>query len=154
MEEYERLHAQCLGVSLPAPTSSHYMSWHMRYQGATYSWTYWPSMLKLTARTFQGNKKTCQRHKGPEGWVQLTKVTYWVVSQLQTQILIKFIFRISTKHQLLSKTSASPINLKFKILTKHSFRISTKMKTHNLNQASAERYWPNFSFKISPEFQA
>jgi len=26
VEEYERLHAQCLGVSLPATTSSHYMS--------------------------------------------------------------------------------------------------------------------------------
>jgi len=26
VEEYERVHAQCLGVSLAAPTSSHYMS--------------------------------------------------------------------------------------------------------------------------------
>ena len=26
VEEYERVHAQCLGVTLAAPTSSHYMS--------------------------------------------------------------------------------------------------------------------------------
>ena len=33
--------------------------------------------------------KHCQRHNGPEGWVHLSKVTYWVISQVQTQILIK-----------------------------------------------------------------
>ena len=27
----------------------------------------------------------------------------------------------------------------------------TKIKLHNLNQASAAIYWPNFSFKIVPE---
>ena len=44
-------------------------------------------------------------------------------------------------------------NLNFKTLTKPSFRIWTKTKHHNLNQASAEKYWPNFSFKIVPELQ-
>ena len=66
--------------------------------------------------------KHCQRHNGPEGWVHLTKVTYW------GHITSSNIFRISTKHQLLSQTSASPINLTFKILTKPSFRILTKMQ--------------------------
>ena len=47
----------------------------------------------------------------------LSKQLLKVKSQVQTQILIKFIFRISTKHQLLSQTSASPINLKLKIST-------------------------------------
>ena len=35
--------------------------------------------------------KHCQRHNGPEGWVHPTKVTWWVISQVQTQILIKFL---------------------------------------------------------------
>ena len=61
------------------------------------------------------------------------------MSQVQTQILIKFIFRISTKHQLLSQTSASPIKLKFKILTKPNFRISTKIQIHNLYKTSAKK---------------
>ena len=33
--------------------------------------------------------KHCQRHNGPEGWVHFSKVTYLVISQVQTQILIK-----------------------------------------------------------------
>ena len=33
--------------------------------------------------------KHCQRHNGPEDWVHLSKVAYWVISQVQTQILIK-----------------------------------------------------------------
>ena len=75
------------------------------------------------------------------------------MSQVQTQILIKFIFRVLTKHQLLSKTSASPINLKFKILTKPSFRISSKIQLHNLYKTSAAKCWTNSSFKISPKLQ-
>ena len=39
------------------------------------------------------------------------------------------------------------------MLTKPSFRISTKIKLHNLNQASAAKYWPNSSLKILAEFQ-
>ena len=31
--------------------------------------------------------------------------------------------------------------------------MSTRIKLHNLNQASATKYWPDFSFKISPELQ-
>ena len=42
-------------------------------------WEGWPNYCKH-----------CQRHNGPEGWVHI---------KVQTQILIKFIFRISTKHQ-------------------------------------------------------
>ena len=64
-----------------------------------------------------------------------------------------FIFTISTKQQLqlFNKISAIQLNLDFKILTKCTFRISTKKKLHNLNQASSAKYWPKFSFKISPE---
>ena len=29
----------------------------------------------------------------------------------------------------------------------------TKIKLRNLNQTSAAKYWPNFSFKISPDSQ-
>ena len=70
------------------------------------------------------------------------------MSQVQTQILIKFIFRVLTKHQLLSKTSTNPINLKFKILTKPSFRVSSKIQLHNLYKTSAAKCWTNSSFKI------
>ena len=53
--------------------------------------------------------------------------TRWLSSSCQSNFLrsyhkfkhkpwSNFIFRISTKHQLLNQTSASPINLKFKIL--------------------------------------
>ena len=38
-------------------------------------------------------------------------------------------------------------------MTKPSFRILTKIKLRNLNQTSAAKYWPNFSFKTSTELQ-
>ena len=49
-----------------------------------------------------------------------------------------FIFRISTKHQLLNQASAFPINLKFKILTKLSFENLTKIQLHNLQNISGK----------------
>ena len=62
----------------------------------------------------------------------------------------KFIFKISTKHQLqnFNQTSASRLNLKFKILS----RISTKIKLHNLYKTSATKYRPNSSFKFCLNF--
>ena len=92
--------------------------------------------------------KHCQRHNGPEGWVHLE-----VISQVQTEILIKFIFRILTKYQLLSQTSASPKKFKFKILTKPSFRISAKIQLHNLYKTSAAKCWTNSIFEILPKLQ-
>ena len=67
----------------------------------------------------------------------------------------KFIFSISTKRQLqnLNQTSTFQLNLNFKILTKPSFRISTNVKLYDLNQGSAAKYWPIFSFKTSPALQ-
>ena len=65
---------------------------------------------------------------------------------------IKIKIRISTKHQLLRKTSASPINLKSKILTKPSFRISTKIQLHHLYKTSAAKCWTSFSFKVLLNF--
>ena len=66
-----------------------------------------------------------------------------------------FIFRILNKHQLqnLNQSSAFRLNSNIKILNELSFTISTKIKFHNLNQASAAKYWPIFSCKISPELQ-
>ena len=52
----------------------------------------------------------------------------------------------------LNKTSASPLNLKFKILTQPSFRISTKIQLHNLNKTSATKCWTSSSFKILLNF--
>ena len=58
-----------------------------------------------------------------------------------------FIFRILNKHQLqnLNQSSAFRLNSNIKILNKPSFTISTKIKFHNLNQASAAKYWPILS---------
>ena len=76
-----------------------------------------------------GKMKHCQRHNGPEGWVHLSKETYWVISQVQTQILIKLHLQ-NQKYLLqnLNQTSPSRLNLKFKILTKPSFSISIKIQ--------------------------
>ena len=38
-------------------------------------------------------------------------------------------------------------------MTKPSILIVTKIQLLNLNEISAAKYWPNFSFKISPELQ-
>ena len=53
--------------------------------------------------------------------------------KMNTQILIKFIWGISTKHQIqnLNQTSASRLILKFKI--------STKIQLHNLYKTSATK---------------
>ena len=99
--------------------------------------------------------KHCQRHNGPEGWVQLTKLTWWVIQHVQTQILIKF--HLQNLDQALTSKSQQNISIstksKVKILSKPSFKILTKIQLRNLNQTSAAKYWPNFSFKISPKLQ-
>jgi len=95
--------------------------------------------------------KHYQRHNGPEDWVLLTKVTsLGHIASSKNKYWSNFVFRISTKHQLknLNQTSASGLN--FKILTKPSFRFNLNL---NLNQPSAAKYWPSFSFEISPELQ-
>ena len=77
----------------------------------------------------------------------------WV--KFTSQILIKLQFR--NLDQALTLKSQPKISistkLKLEILTKPSFIILTKIQLRNLNQTSAAKYWPNFSFKISPEFQ-
>ena len=85
------------------------------------------------------NKNIAKGTTDPRIEFILSKLLFEVISQAQTQILIKFMFRISSKHQLLSQTSASPINLKFKILTKPSFRILSKIPLHNLYKTSAAK---------------
>ena len=102
--------------------------------------------------------KTCQRHKGREGWVQLTKVICVSHITSSKQILIKYYHQnldqaSTSKYQPNISNSASWLNLKFKILTKPSFRISTKIQLHNPYKTPAVRYWPNSSFKTLPELQ-
>ena len=63
----------------------------------------------------------CQRHRGSEGWVLLTKVTS----------LGHFTSSYTSLDQISSSESRPSIN--FKISTKPSFRISTKIQLHNLN---------------------
>ena len=76
---------------------------------------------------------TSQRHNGPKGWVLLTKVT-------------SLGYITSSYTNLLDQASTSKSQPNISILTRPSFRISTKIRLHNLNQASAAKYWPNFSF--------
>ena len=104
--------------------------------------------------------KTCQRHKGREGWVQLTKVTCVGHITSSKQILIKYYHQnldkaSTSKCQPNISNSASWLNLKFKILTKPSFSISTKIHLHNLcktsaaniDQTPAQKFCLNFNFK-------
>ena len=97
--------------------------------------------------------KHCQRHNGPEGWVRLTKVTYF--SRI-TRSNTKFDQISSSKYWSSAKfkisTSASRLNLKFKILTKPGFRISTKIQINYLYKTSAAKYWRNYSFKSCLNF--
>ena len=78
-------------------------------------------------------------------------------SSCQSQIAISNtnLGRISSSEFWLSinKTSASPLNLKFKILTQPSFRISTKIQLHNLYKTSATKCWTSSSFKILLNFK-
>ena len=63
--------------------------------------------------------KHWQRHNGPEGWVHLSKVTYWVISQVQTQILIKL--HLQNLDQAFTSKSQPNIT------------ISTKLKIQNID---------------------
>ena len=63
-----------------------------------------------------------------------------VILEVLSQILIKFHL------QILDYASTSKSQPNISILTRPSFRISTKIRLHNLNQASAAKYWPNSSF--------
>ena len=85
----------------------------------------------------------CQRHNGPKDWVLLTKVT-------------SLGYITSSYTNLLDQASTSKSQPNISILTRPTFRISTKIRLHNLNQASAAQYWPNFSFRsnqIPPELK-
>ena len=84
-------------------------------------------MMKISSNKGRG-KNIAKGTTDPRVEFILPKSPLEVISQVQTQILIKFIFKISTKHQLLSQTLASPMNLKFKILTKPSFKITTNIQ--------------------------
>ena len=64
--------------------------------------------------------KHCQRHNGPEGWVHLSKVTYWVISQVQPQILIKL--HLQNLNQAITSKSQPNIT------------ISTKLEIQNIDQ--------------------
>ena len=69
------------------------------------------------------------------------------ISQVLTQI---FKFHLQNLDQ--ASTSKSQPNISILInLYQTSIRISTKAQLHNRNQTSEGKYWPNFSFKISPE---
>ena len=64
--------------------------------------------------------KHCQRHNGPESSVHLSKVTYWVISQVQTQILVKL--HLQNFEQVFTSKFQPNIT------------ISTKLKTQNIDQ--------------------
>ena len=106
----------------------------------------WEEPLKNTVY----DKKHCQRHNGPEGWVHLAKVILQVQSQILIEIHLQNLDSASTRN--LNQTSAYPLNLKFKILTQPSFRISTKIQHQNLYKTSEAKCWTSSSFKILLNF--
>ena len=93
--------------------------------------------------------KHCQRHNGPEGWVHITR-SQFTVHKSWTITISEFRLSINKKSQ---PNISNSTKSKVKILTKPSFKILTKIQLRYLNQTSAAKYWPNFSFKISPELQ-
>ena len=90
--------------------------------------------------------KHCQRHNGPEGWVHITSLQFIVHSSQFPNL-----DQITISESQLSITSKSQPNISSS--TKSKLRILTKIQLLNLNQTSAVKYWPNFSFQISPELQ-
>ena len=105
-------------------------------------------MYKIKIQTLAKAQRT-------RGWVLLTKVTNFFLVNFLHKSWSNLILRILIKHQPkhLNQTSAVVLNFNNTILTRPSLRISNKIKLHNLNQASAAKCWPNFSFKILPELQ-
>ena len=105
------------------------------------------------------NKKHCQRHNGPEGWVLLTKVTslghitssYTNLDQTSSESRPSTNFKISTKHQHLNKTYKSWPNLasesrglyyfqKLSFLTKVISLGNITSSYTNLDQISSSEY--------------
>ena len=127
----------------------------------------WPVSVLVLHPSLVGMKH-CQRHNGPEDWVLLLpKLLILVISQGQTQNLIKFhlqnIDQAPTSKSWHQQTSASRLNLKFKILAKPGFRISTKIQltstsikhqqqntdqTRASNLALTSYSWPNLVLKV------
>ena len=60
---------------------------------------------------------------------------------------------LSSYYKITVHSSQISTKYKVKILTKPRIRILTKIQLRNLNQTSGAKYWPNFSFKISPDIQ-
>ena len=83
--------------------------------------------------------KHCQRHNGPEDWVHTTTSDTNLDQISISESRLSIDTKISRKHQYLDKSWS---NLAL-----------AKIQLRNLNQTSAAKYWPNFSFKILPELQ-
>ena len=97
--------------------------------------------VKIFASTT--SQKHCQRHNGPEGWVLLTKVTYFShITRSNTKFdqISSLEYWPSTSFKIsTTATSASWLNFNFKLLTKHGSRISAKIKLHYLYKTSAAK---------------
>ena len=103
--------------------------------------------------------KHCQRHNGPEGWVQLTKVTCLshitssrkdldqdYLQNLDQASTSKIRPNISISSKL--KTSKSWPNLASESRPRFNFITSTKHQRQNAEQTPASKSCLNFNFKI------
>ena len=122
----------------------------------------WNSRFERKSRT-----KHCQRHNGPEGWVQLTKVTCLshitssrknldqdYLQNLHQASTSKFQPNISISSKL--KTSKSWPNLASESRPRINFitcknisgKVLTKLQLQNLAWTSTSKSWPNLVLKV------
>ena len=109
--------------------------------------------------------KHCQRHKGPEGWVLLTKVTYFshiTRSNTNFKISTSANISISTKLKIqdidqswlqnLDQDSTSlPLqNISSKILNKLLLQILPELQLQNIDQSFCSKSEQKFNFMIKP----
>ena len=105
---------------------------------------FWCNIVSYSTTLFVGHWiKHCHRHNGPEGRVQLNKVTsLGLITSSNTSLDQISSSDRPTKHQPqnLDQTSASRLNLRFKILTKPNFITSTKHQREITDQTPASEH--------------
>ena len=84
------------GPLLPAVTKQMLKFWHILAIKGCQSSSHW----HLSHRNLRNNKKHCQRHNGPEGWVHITRSQFTNLDHITiSESRLSINFKISTKHK-------------------------------------------------------
>ena len=115
------------------------------FEGKTFSWE--ENRIEQPINNLL--KKHCQRHNEPEDWVFLVTSLGHITSFYTNLQNFDHVPTSKSQPNISISTKLKLQNIDQTLLQ----NLDQDSTWYNLNQTSAAKYWPNFSFKISPELQ-